>query len=319
MKVMQTTTVDDQGGGKMPPIKRNQPTLKKPPQKGFGSKSVDLHEGIILDTLSSTAFDVSDTQLDMQAKLVSPYRSKNSQNSPNQASSESHFFEEGDPLKAFGIVPVVVGKNGSLLRCCVVHNTEGYSLVFRLEQSNGSAPGGTWAEKIFFDAIRDREAWVADLHFDTSCLSWYKENVAQMSVTKSGTYAIRMFVINALGAPPGEQQIFRLASYICKILSDKPSSRLPTTFVANDSFFWMKKPVWSEIIGETAALEMLARNHGPIGMGYYAQNADTVHTFFRQGSLSMEVARVIDAPLSQVHSSVASMDVGASTSSGEDE
>lgn len=49
------------------------------------------------------------------------------------------------------------------------------------------------------------------------------------------------------------------------------------------------------------ALERLCNQTGPISTGYYEKHREIIHAYFHKRSLSLELARVLKAPIEQVH------------------
>ena len=212
---------------------------------------------------------------------------------------------EGKTANSFGITPIKPAHNpyskdkNSTLKCVLINSPEANAIVFRVEPTDPDARG-SWAEKIVFDAIYKGEKWVRDLGIDSKNQKWFHENEV---VNNEKGYPIRMFVLRCEEMPPKEK-IFDLGEHICIQINSAPGNRT-TTSVERDAFFWIDpdtKPVWSDIVGVDVAMETLMIKTGvPNADDYFKQNKDIIHSFFHPGSLSLQLARVLKAPMEEVH------------------
>jgi hypothetical protein len=142
-------------------------------------------------------------------------------------------------LAVFGITPAAGGKTNynnknSKLRCVMIAGPEMTSaVIFRLEPNDRTLANGSWAEKVFFDAIRTGEGWVTSINVDTRCLDWYHENVSQKNPRG---YSIRLFIIRTDGHMPPKENIVKLGQYICQNINAAPANNTTTT-IQEENFF----------------------------------------------------------------------------------
>ena len=205
--------------------------------------------------------------------------------------------EEG--LAAFGIKSVSEcgGDKDSILRCVkIVHSDNSAALVFRCEPNNESNP--SWVEKMWFDAVRHKVEWVVKLNVEGQMLHWYHDDEAMLN---NRGYDVRLFVIQCAEEPP-VASIMKLARYISEKINEIPTN-FTTITVVPDKFFWIPcsdNPVWSDVIGSDAALKTLVEKTGVPKAGYYEANHGTIHSYFRPHTFTLDLARVLRAPIEQV-------------------
>ena len=207
-------------------------------------------------------------------------------------------------LEAFGIKAAATGNReydkNSKLKCVMIKGEAGAgTLVFRCEPNNLNYRNGSWAEKAFFDAVRNNLDWVSLINVDSDMLHWYHNDEEQKNPKN---YNIRLFVIPCAEFP-SEESVYQLAEYICQNVNAMPSNT--TTISVNPGdFFWIpndQNPVWSDVIGSDAALKGLVEKKGMPKAGYYEQNKEAIHTYFRPQTFTIDLARVLHAPIDQVH------------------
>jgi hypothetical protein len=210
---------------------------------------------------------------------------------------------DDDLLASFGITastipPVRYNNRDSFLRCCIIDAKENSALVFRVEPKDPNSPSGSWGEKQMFDAIRTHEDWTTKLHFDDKFFQWYHENVPQKNPKN---YHIRLFVIRVQQVPE-TQNLFQLARHICKQINASPGNTTTTDFDENH-FFWLPDDaVWADIIGIDAALKQLVTaTTGLIQDGFFETNRSLINCFFHSGTYSVELARYLHAPMTEIH------------------
>ena len=204
-------------------------------------------------------------------------------------------------LQAFGIKPgarVKFSDRNATLKCCVIKGPEENAIVFRVNPNDPHSPNGCWLEKVFFDAIRSESEWVTELHFDSQALQWYHGNVPQKN---SKDYLLRLFVIRTTGNLPPKENLVKLGQRVCDNINATPSNKT-TISVDEESYFWLPNgAVWSDIIGNDAAFAALTKAKGDPFPGFYDLHKDTIHSYFRPKTFSLELARAFHAPLDEVH------------------
>ena len=211
-----------------------------------------------------------------------------------------------DGLAAFGIKPAAGGRStfidkNSRLKCCLISGAEKSAIVFRVEPNDPTLKGGSWAEKCFFDAVRQNQRWITSINIDGNVLAWFHQNVAQKNPKG---YSIRLFVIYTDKQLPPHDNIINLGRYICQQLNSAPGNTT-TTVLQQENFFWLPDgAVWSDIIGCDAALLQLVKDKGHPCPGYYDTHRAVIHGYFHAQTFSVELARSLHAPVDQVHPSL---------------
>ena len=207
-------------------------------------------------------------------------------------------------LEAFGIKAAFVGgrenDKNSKLKCVMIRGEGGAgSLVLRCEPNNANYRNGSWAEKAFFDAVRNNLDWVSNINVDSDMLHWFHNDQAQLNPKG---YKIRLFII-PLAELPAENSVIKLGEYICQNINAMPNNNT-TISIQPGQFFWIAnnvQPVWSDVIGSDAALKALVEKKGVPKTGYYELNKDAIHSYFRPHTFTLDLARVLHAPIEQVH------------------
>ena len=215
--------------------------------------------------------------------------------------------EVGKGLLALGIRPAhgdVIDRS-STLKCCIIREPTITACIFRFEPTDLERnASGSWAEKLFFDAVKDNMKWVMDYNVDHDCLHWYHENVLQLNPKR---FPIRMFVIRMEGAPPAHNILMQIGKAICENVNAMyPNKAKPPAALDGSKLYWMTLPdgaVWADVIGYDAALTALFHKTGPRSDEYYALHESTIHSFFHRGTLSLDLARILHAPNDQIHPS----------------
>jgi len=180
------------------------------------------------------------------------------------------------------------------------------AIVFRLEPRAFGSKTGSWAEKIFHDAVKSSCDWVQDYGIYLLGGNWHHENVPQVNPKN---YGIRLFCINCLTLPTREQ-VLVLGRELCVKINQYQNNDTTTT-VETEGFFWLDQPVWSDIIGCDNALSMLLRICSDVENNdeYFNTHRPTINTFFHQGTLSHELASILKAPDTELHPSLQANDV----------
>ena len=227
-------------------------------------------------------------------------------------------------LLSFGIVAssnkmsTNTASKDSTLRVVYIDGVDGGALVFRCEPNDPNYRQGCWAEKIFFDHVRNQAGWVKAINVESDMLHWFANNEARLNPK---SYNIRLFVIYC-GERPDNENIIKLGNYICQNINATPNNNT-TISVIPEQFFWLPeipKPVWSDIIGSDAALKALVAKKGMPASGYYEQHKAVIHTYFHPQSFTLDLARALYAPLEQVHAKYRSqLEAVALQDDGEDE
>lgn len=295
---------------KKPPAKKPAPSLKQSPKSTvadyFPSTPRGTSEGAFASP--STASTISSSSggtmsvaslPSMPAGVASP--------SASVLKSLFQVTKSNDAAKglaAFGIKPADKGRNqgeSSKLKVVIIPELgSSASLVFRCQPDQEGTV--SWAEKTFFDAVRYKHDWPKTINVESQMLLWFHNNVPIMNPNGFG---IRMFVIHCAERPT-VANVLQLGQYIIENINEDPTYHGNIT-IDQDNFFWIPnlkgedKPVWSDIIGVDKAIKELNRLGGSFVPGFYDGYRDLVHTYFRPHTFSFELARMIHAPLEQVH------------------
>ena len=213
----------------------------------------------------------------------------------------------GFNIEAFGIKPAASPAKATLkkgfdkdstLKVSVVKSPNTSAIVFRV-QPNDAKSYGSWSEKTFFDHVRNERQWTKDISMDSTVLQWFDGN---MPMYNGRGYQIRLFVIYVLELPPKEA-IIKLGHHICSQINTDPANNT-TMSLHEDTFFWTVDAVWSDLIGCDQALRRLQKEIGQTVPGLYENNKEIIHSYFHPKTFSMELARILQAPIDQVHPEV---------------
>jgi hypothetical protein len=91
--------------------------------------------------------------------------------------------------------------------------------------------------------------------------------------------------------------------------------------VDKDTYFWLEDPVvWSDVIGNDEAVKNLLKETNTIhaAAGFYDANKALIHSYFHRGLFSAELAAMLHAPDSELHSSLRTFPTADEFSSDED-
>jgi len=165
-------------------------------------------------------------------------------------------------------------------------------------------PNGHYPERILRQAIEKEEEWAVKLLFTKQHIFWAKDNEP---VRNQKGYQVRLFVIYVDVLPPASS-LLKLGEHICEMLNNSPDNSTTTTVDAQNLFF-VSQPngvcVWSDIVGERPAYDMLLSNAGePAGPGFFNRHRDLVFSHFRHGNLDPHLATLLDAPVGEVRESM---------------
>lgn len=204
-----------------------------------------------------------------------------------------------DGLAAFGIraaAPARQDRN-SILKCVLVRGPSTCGIVFRLEPNDPNTKGGSWAEKCFFDALRQKQDWVVRLNIHWQCLIWYHEDIQMVN---SKGYGVRLFVIYTTEMP-AKESVIKLGEFICMQINAMPNNNTTSVVPDEMSFFWIPThAVWADIIGTAAAFKTLIETTGAPSQGFYEKHKNLIHSYFRPHTLTHEIATNLRAPIDQV-------------------
>ena len=188
-----------------------------------------------------------------------------------------------------------MSKDGILLICKLLD-----ALVFRFQPVDASGRISSWSEKEMFQALRDGAEWVGQAGIDDMALPWCDRNE---KMTNSKDHPIRLFVVHLQSGAklPSDEAIIKLGKFICTNVNQMDGNE--TIASVPSSPFWPTNEVavWSDIIGVDAAIRKLMKECGSLVPGFCDQHKEKLFTCFRKGELSMELARMIHAPMDEVH------------------
>jgi hypothetical protein len=188
------------------------------------------------------------------------------------------------------------------IKCCVIEGVVDTAIVVRVTPSDPTSNSGCWAEKKLGDCIASHEPWTVELNFADTPLIWWHNNVRQ---DNNREFPIRMFVMY-VKALPATEDIVELAREICRNLNASLTA-MNAISVDEQNLFWLPRgAVWSDILGCDEALRALIRdcNSGYPRPGFYDNHTRVIHTYFRAGTFSRELAQILHAPTAEIHPSV---------------
>ena len=283
------TTLD----GKPTPVKKGTPTAKKDPPSP-ATASLRSSSSTASWTSSSGAATSPATAMTgvtmINASPTSPVaavaRAAVARASRPSGATVQRLLNQGkaslpkDGLQAFGIKPASTGggdnDKNSKLKCVMIagENNAG-ALVFRCEPNNTL------------------------INVDSDVLQWHHNDEAMFNPKG---YNIRLFVIHCAELP-SEDSAIKLGKCICQNVNTMPNNNAAMS-IQPGQFFWIPngvKPVWSDVIGSDAALKALVEEKGMPTAGYYDTNEEAIHSYFRPHTFALDLARVLHAPIEQVH------------------
>ena len=192
-------------------------------------------------------------------------------------------------LASFGISPAKKRDRDrdSVLKAVIVPKS---AIIWKIEPKDPTI--SAWSEKVFFDCIRANSDWVAALNFENMTEKWFHENKEQQNPKG---YPFRLFVQRVEGEIP-EKQLFEMGKYISSKVTSQPGNTTKLLFDGNESSIFKDNAVWSDVVGYDRALELLKRETGQPSPGYYEKWNEKIHLYFRHGTLSQDLARILYAP-----------------------
>ena len=182
----------------------------------------------------------------------------------------------------------------SLVRLAIIPNQ---ALIFRIQPKDPDMC--SWAEKVMMDDVKKPAPWVVDANIDSYVFTWFQDN--QKMLNTRG-YGIRLFAIYVEDTTSvTDESLLNLGSHIAQVLTEHEKNDTVVTVPSNGAFFWNRNATWQDLIGTDAALNRLRFNTGPFHRdGYYHQNIRDIHSHFRPGTFSIELACTLFAPLKDI-------------------
>ena len=148
------------------------------------------------------------------------------------------------------------------------------------------------------DDVKKPAPWVVDANIDSYVFTWFHNN--QKMLNTRG-YGIRLFAIYVEDTTAvTDESLLSLGSHIAQVLTEHEKNDTVVTVPSNDEFFWNRDATWQDLIGTDAALNRLRFNTGPFRDGYYHQYIREIHSHFRPGTFTIELACTLFAPLKDI-------------------
>jgi hypothetical protein len=209
----------------------------------------------------------------------------------------------GIDFKKLGIKPTQVADRrraidkDSTLVLAIIPNV---ALCFRFKPNNPAI--GSWAEKIMFDECRDSSDWVVNASISTWAYTWHINNEKQVNPKNWGIRLFFLYVENTNIAP---KALRSLGEHIVHHVNAHKKNTTVTVVPPDDEYFWVRNATWYDLIGMETSLENLKKATSPTFYeGYYQQYKDIIHTYFKQGTFSVELACTLHAPMSCIEPSL---------------
>ena len=189
-------------------------------------------------------------------------------------------------------VPTKQLDKNSTLKLAVV---PGEALVFRMEPNPTVAAG--WSEKKAYDAISQKKPWTTKVHFDPFYLVWFLNNVRQVN---SKGYPIRLFPIYIKNTNKiSDANLLQLGRFIAHRIDAEPDNDT-NLIISEESYFWIRNATWQELIGVDAAIRHLRFRTGAFFDGYYDKFKTTILAHFPLGTMPLQLAQDLHAPIEHV-------------------
>jgi len=96
--------------------------------------------------------------------------------------------------------------------------------------------------------------------------------------------------------------IIEMGRSICDHINNTRSYYESNVFVDPDNYFWAEGSVLQEIIGREEAFDELCFNFPPGAPDYYDRNKEIIRRYFKPGSLTLQQATHLHAPIEEVAS-----------------
>jgi hypothetical protein len=191
----------------------------------------------------------------------------------------------------------------SVLRCFIIPggddssiNPSALILFFQLVDANFRS--GSWGEKTLYDMVKQNHPSVAGLGISAATIKLFLDNVPQLN---GRGYAIRGFVIHA-NSVPAKDSALNLGRHICSVVNAHPDNNTTTSLIPDGYFMSQSGGVWADAVGHQESLKMLIKktiNQVP-QPGFYEMYHHVIHSHFRSGGLTLDLARALHAPMDQV-------------------
>lgn len=203
----------------------------------------------------------------------------------------------------FGLVLSPSNKNSSRdcrIKVAQVPSKAGLVAMI-LENVDPTQPNGPYPQHLWFLAIRAKKPWVMNLGFSTNVLRYHRNNRPVM--TLNNLYKFNVYYIETTNESLLQRDnLVRLARAVADNLNDINDNR--STVQVEEDNFWMCPPgntVISDFLSHDDAFDMLKRRTTyNIDTTYYETYMAEVHAYFRPGNFTLQFAREIHAPLSEV-------------------
>jgi hypothetical protein len=179
---------------------------------------------------------------------------------------------------------------GSSLRLAIIPDT---ALVFRLQPNDPNVV--PWAEKVFSDEIVSSQ-WTKELNIEMRPRKWFENDKPMVN---SRGWGIRLFIIHVESTNIAIETLVALATHIASTLNAIPANNTVVT-VSNDKedFLWFERATWQELLGTEEALRKLRFDTGEMFCkGYYQKFTKAIHTYFRKGTFTIDLACTLHAPM----------------------
>jgi hypothetical protein len=192
------------------------------------------------------------------------------------------------------------GTRTTELRAVIINGTDGNSDILLRCEPVGLNHTLSWSEKLFSDAVRQKEAWVTSLNISSETFPWFHENTPR---NNNRNYPIKLFYIPA-GNVVTTHHVLRLCRYICERINSMPGNN--TTLLVNEStLMWLQgHTVWSDVVGVNKACQMVANSKGTPFPGFYELHENFIHTYFHVNSFTLELMNYFHAPESTLHPNI---------------
>ena len=187
----------------------------------------------------------------------------------------------------------------SYLRCCQI---TGSAIVFRCVPVDSTNSYGSWSEKVFFEALKNKAEWVNQLNISSTALKWVHEEVPQKNPK---SYDIRLFPVYL---KPGhdlmpKDKLVQLGQIICDCIKATPQNNT-TLKIDEANYEWIQNAVWSDIVGVDEAFKLMKDDLGSPTPGFFERNATVIYRYFHAQTFSLELARAPFAPTTELHPSL---------------
>jgi hypothetical protein len=210
---------------------------------------------------------------------------------------------KGFDFKALGIKPSpqidrrkAMDKDASLL-LAIIPNV---ALCFRFKP-NDPGNNSCWAEKIMMDCCKESVGWVTDSNISTWAFAWHINGVKQVNAKQWG---IRLFFLYVQSTDITTKALRSLGEYIVRNINAHPKNSTVTIVPPGDEFIWLNDATWYDLIGMETSLTNLKKETTSFSAGYYEQYKDVIHTYFKRGTFTVDLACMLHAPMSCIQPSL---------------